>query len=507
MALIPLDIPPGVFRNGTAYQSSGRWFDANLVRWKDGQLQPIGGWQRISGSAFSGKARALRAWRDNAARRWLAIGTNEGLRVYDNNKFYDITPAPGGDPFPPGRENSIFGLGWGADKYGEDAYGTERAASGLILDAATWSLDNWGQNLVACAPHDGRIYEWVAPSSFGDPIVEAELIPDAPTECRGILVTEERHLVAFGAGGNPRKVAWSDQEDNTIWAPTATNAAGDLELVTSGLYQASRRMPGQILIWTDQDLHVMQYVGQPFIYAIERAGEAGIIGPNSHMAFGNSCVWMGPKGFWIFDGVVRPLDSEVSDYVFRDINMFQSAKVTACHINALGEIWWFYPSQNSVENDRYVIWNYREGHWSIGNLDRTAWVDEGVFSFPIAAGADGFLYQQEQGFTDNGATRVGQVFAQSAPLEVGNGDQVTSVVQLIPDGCPNVPTCTQVFFDLQFTPIGPTTTKGPFTFDRADGYSDARFTTRQARLRVEATQDAPFRFGTLRLETRLGGRR
>jgi hypothetical protein len=322
-----------------------------------------------------------------------------------------------------------------------------------------------------------------------------------------VLVTEERHLVAFGADGNPRKVAWSDQEDNTTWTAAATNAAGDLELVSPGIYQASRRMPGQILIWTDADLHVMQYIGPPFIYSIQRAGEGGIVGPNAHMAFGNVCVWMGPRGFWTFDGTIRPLQSEVNDYVFGDINLFQGVKITAAHINELGEIWWFYPSRNALENDRYVIWNYRENHWSIGNLPRTAWADAGAFTRPIAAGVDGFLYQHEDGWTDNGATRVGQVFARSAVLEIGNGDQVVSVVQLIPDGCPNVPTCTQVAFDLQFTPTGPAAPVGPYTFNRPDGYADARFTARQARLLVEATQDAPFRFGTLRLESRMGGRR
>lgn len=501
MALIPLDLPPGVFRNGTAYQSKGRWYDANLVRWQNGQLQPVGGWQKITASPYSGATRSLLSWRDNSARRWLAIGTNAGLHVYNNDQFYEITP----EDFPEGRINSIYGLGFGAGLYGRDAYGTERAATGLILEAATWSLDTWGENLVACAPHDGKIYEWAIDTIA--PVDEAAVISNAPTGVRAIIVSEERHLIALGADNNPRKIAWSDQEDNTTWTPSATNAAGDLELVTPGLIQCGRRMPGQILVWTDVDLHVMRYLGQPFVYSVERVGEGGIIGPNAHMAFGNTCVWMGEKGFWAFDGTIRPLESEVNDYVFGSINMFQTAKITAAHISELGEIWWFYPSRNSVENDRYVIWNYRENHWSIGNLARTAWQDAGAFSHPIAAGADGNLYQHESGFTDNGATRVGQVFAQSAPIELGNGDQTMSVVQMIPDGCPNVPTCTQVSFDLQFTPQGPTTPKGPYFFSRADGYADARFTARQVRLKVEATQDQPFRFGTLRLEGRLGGRR
>ena len=501
MALIPLNIPPGVFRNGTAYQAKGRWFDANLVRWKEGQLRPIGGWQRISGIQLSGKTRALRSWRDNSQGRWLAVGTNEGLFAYNNDILIDITP----EGFVLGRENSIFGLGWGSNKYGDDAYGTERAASGLILEAATWSFDNWGENLIALAPHDGNIYEWI-PTTI-TPIPKAQVIADAPVGARSVIVSEERHLVALGQTDNPRRVAWSDREDNATWTPSATNSAGDLELVTNGEIIAARRMPGQILIWTDQDLHVMQFLGQPFVYGIERAGEGGLVGPNAHMAFGNVCVWMGDKGFWTFDGTIRPLESDVSDFVFRNINMFQAAKITAAHIQELGEIWWFYPTRNSVENNRYVIWNYRENHWSIGVLPRTAWADTGVFPNPIGAGIDGRLYVHEQGFTDNGATRVGDVFAKSGIIELGSGDQILSVVQLIPDGCPSVPTCTAVKFDTRFTPTGPVEIKGPFTFSRPDGYSDARFTARQVQMTVEATQDANFSFGTMRLEGRLGGGR
>lgn len=505
VALIPLNLPPGVFRNGTAYQAKGRWYDANFVRWKNGQLQPVGGWQRITSSPHDGKTRGLLSWRDNSARRWLAIGTNEGLFVYDNDQFYDVTPGDSMNPFPVGRENSVYGLGYGAYTYGSDAYGTERPTTGLVLEAATWSLDTWGENLIACAPHDGKIYEWAIDTTA--PIDEAAVIVGAPTDCRAIIVTEERHLVALGAGGNPRKVQWSDQEDNTTWTPLATNAAGDQELVTPGIIQCARRMPGQILIWTDVDAHVMRYVGPPFVYSFERVGAGGIVGPNAHMVFGNSCVWMGDKGFWVFDGMIKPLESDVQDYVFNNINLFQAAKITAAHINELGEIWWFYPSASSVENDRYVIWNYREGHWSIGNLARTAWVDVGAFPYPIAAGTDGHLYQHEQGWTDNGATRVGQVFAKSGALEIGNGDQVMAVRQLLPDGCNNVAPCTRVIFDVQSTPKGPVTVKGPYTFTRADGYSDARFTGRQVRVKVEATQDEPFRFGTLRIDAVAGGGR
>jgi hypothetical protein len=505
MAFLPLQIPPGVFRNGTAYQAKGRWYDSNLVRWRNGQIQPIGGWQRISTEPFTGRVRALHAWRSNDQKRWLAAGTSDGIFILDaDSEFNDITP----EEFLEGRRDSVYGLGWGTGRYGQEAYGTERSASGIILEAATWTLDNWGENLIACAPHEGNIYEWAPPATTGDPFDEAEILSNAPTDCRGIIVSEERHLIALGAGGDPRRVAWSDREDNNEWTPSATNAAGDLQLVTTGLISCARRMPGQILVWTDQDVHAMRYIGQPFVYSIERVGTGcGIVGPNAHEAFGNAVIWMGDKGFYVFDGSVKAVESEVHDYVFTDINMFQSAKITAAHLSAQGEIWWFYPSRNSVENDRYVIWNYRENHWAIGQLSRTAWADAGVFTFPIAASGDNHVFEHERGFTDNGASRVGQVFAKSAPLELGDGDRNMAVRQLIPDGCPNVPTCTRVSFEVKQTPLGPQTAVGPYEFTRPDGYADARFTGRQVAMTVEATADAPFRFGTIRLDAVAGSGR
>lgn len=502
MAYLPLTIPPGVFRNGTAYQSKGRWYDSNLVRWKDGQIRPVGGWQRITPTAFAGAIRGLLGWRDNSQRRWLAIGTSQKLWVFDNDAYTDITPTS----FPTGRDNAVYGLGYGVYDYGKDAYGTERPSEGIVLEAATWSMDTWGENLVAVAPHDGKIYEWAIDTI--EPVSPAAQVANSPEDVRAIIVTEERHLVALGADGNLRKIQWSDQEDNTVWAASATNTAGDFELQTNGQLMAARRLPGQIIIWTDIDAHVMRYVGPPFVYGFERVGDGcGLASPTAHMTFGNAVAWMSDKGFYIFDGVVRPLPCDVNDYVFNDINLFQGSKITTGHLAELGEIWWFYPSRNSIENDRYVIWNYRENHWAIGSMPRTAWTDAGTFTFPIAAAPDGHLYEQENGWTDNGATRVGNIFAKSAVLELGNGDQVMSVRQLIPDGCPNVPSCTRVAFETQQTPMGAATTYGPYTFNRADGYADARFTGRQVEMTIEGTRDAPFRFGTLRLDAVPGGGR
>lgn len=499
MALTALKPPPGAWRNGTRYEAKGRWYDVNLVRWHNGRLRPIGGWQRFTTTPVSTPVRGGLAWRDNSQARWLALGSSDKLYAHDGGTMTDITPAG----FAAGRVDSLYGLGWGAGDFGEAAFGTARTSSGIVLDASTWSLDTWGENLVAVASGDGKLYQW-APGQFSltPPANKAAVVSGAPTMNAAVFVTEERHAVLLGAGGNPRKVQWSDQENLTVWTPTATNSAGDLDVVTPGKLLRGVRFRGESLLFTDADLHLMRYVGAPLVYGIEKIGDSnGLIGPNAVLALDDRVVWMGENAFWSYDGVVRQVPSDVNDYVFNDINVLQGAKVYAGHNGEFGEVWWFYPTASSVENNRYVIWNYREGWWSYGQLARTTWVPKDVWPYAIAASPDGHMYQHEQGWTDNGATRVGQIYAETGALELGSGDRFMEVRQLIPDGCPNVPSCTRAFFNLRRTPMDEVyRTVGPVLFDRDDGYAQARFAGRQVEMRIEATQDNTFRFGEMRAD-------
>jgi hypothetical protein len=494
MALIPLKPPPGAWRNGTRYEAKGRWYDVNLVRWLNGRLRPVGGWQRFVSAPISAPARGGIAWRDNTNFRWLALGTADGLYVHDGGALFDITPVG----FQPGRVDSLYGLGWGAGAYGTEAYGTARSSSSIILEAATWSVDLFGEVLLGVCSGDGTLYEWT-PDSSGP---AATVVTNAPTLNAAVLVTDERHVVCLGAGGNPRKVQWSDQENRNVWAPSATNTAGDLEVVSVGRLIKGLRFRNENLLFTDADLHLMRYLGPPFTYGIEQVGDAnGLVGPNAVLALDDRVVWMGENSFWMYDGVTRPIPCEINDYVFRDFNVLQGAKVYAGYNSEFGEVWWFYPSANSVENDRYAIWNYRENWWSYGQLPRTTWIDKDVWPYSVASAPDGNLYQHEQGWTDSGVTRVGQVYAETGALALGEGDRFMEVTQLIPDGCPNVPSCTRAYFKLRRTPMDEIyRTAGPYTFDAADGYTPARFTGRQVEMRIEGTTDDPFNFGEMRAE-------
>lgn len=495
--LVPLKPPPGAWRNGTRYEAKGRWYDVNLVRWLNGRLRPIGGWQKFRQTNLETPPRGGKAWRANNQFRWLALGSASGLYVHDGGSLLDISPTG----LVVGRVNSVYGLGFGAGDYGMEAYGTARTSSGIILDACTWSLDTFGELLLAVSSADGKLYEW-SPSQFAatPPANKATVTTNAPINNAAVLVTEERHVVLLGAGGNPRRVAWSSQEDRNLWTASATNTAGDLDIATPGKLLAGTRYRGENLLFTDADVHLMRYVGQPFVYGIEQVADGGgLIGPNAVLTLSDRVVWMGDNSFWLYDGVLRQVPCDVAEYVFRDVNVLQGAKVMAGHNGEFGEVWWFYPSKNSVENDRYVIWNYRENWWSFGQMARTTWVDKDVWPYAIASSPAGELFQHEQGWTDNGATRVGQVYAESGALEIGRGERFMEVQQLIPDGCPNVPSCTQALFKLRRTPMDAVfRTAGPYTFDSADGYTHARFAGRQVEMRIEATQDQPFQFGEMR---------
>jgi hypothetical protein len=484
--LAPLKIPPGVYRNGTNYQAAGRYWDANLVRWYEGTMRPIGGWQRATTDTLSGSARGMFSWRDNDYDKWLAIGTHSKLYVWNGGNFYDITPSS----YTVGRSSSFAGYGYGAGSYGASTWGTKRSV-GAELDATTWSLDNWGENLVACANSDGKLYEWALNTGS-----DAAAITNAPTDNTALIVTPERYLFALGAGGNPRLVQWSDQEDNTVWTPSGTNTAGSLELQTNGRILAAKRVRGQILILTETDAHVMNYLGPPLVYGQEKVGSfCGMVGPQACAVIEGGAVWMSAKSFFLFNGQIQPLPCSVGDYVFTDINLDQTAKVYAGQNSAFGEVWWFYPSASSDEVDRYVIWNYRENHWSIGGLTRTCWTDAGVFQYPLAVGTDGYLYEHESGWTDNGSPLTSTRYAESGPVEFGVGDRFMAVRQILPDEKSQGQV--KLTFYTKPTPESSSTTYGPYTMQP---YTNARFTGRQVAMRVVGNADADWRVGTIRLD-------
>jgi hypothetical protein len=397
MALIPLKIPAGFYRTGTELDASGRWRDGSLVRWRDGSLRPIGGWRvneniaRITENA----PRGMHTWEDGSASRYIAAGSyNELIAVISSGTEYDITPAD----LAAGNEDAAVRLGYGDGFYNTGTYNTPRPDTGNLVEATTWSIDNWGSYLVACSTQDGRLLEWQLDTN---PVQPAAPIANAPTGNSGLIVTEERFIFALGADNNSRKVQWCDRENNTLWTPAATNEAGDIELQTSGRIQTAIRTRGQTLIITDVDAHTARYIGPPYVYGFERVGTScGIISRKSAADVDMGVFWMGNGGFYRFDGnLVSEIPCDVHDYVFDDMNTSQKSKTWAFTNGQFGEIWWFYCSSNSTEIDRYVALDYKENHWIIGDLSRTSGASRGVFEYPMLMGQDGAMYDHEVGLS------------------------------------------------------------------------------------------------------------
>lgn len=491
MPLIPLTIPPGVFRNGTDLQATGRWRDANLVRWRDGVMRPVGGWEeRVSVATEA--PRAAIAWTDNSGDQLFACGTALKLwTISASNTVTDITPAG----LTTGIVDAAVNIGYGSGFYGTAYYGVPRPDTGNYSEADTWSLDTWGEYLVGCLTSDGRIFEWQLNVAN-----DAAVVTNAPTSCAAIVVTDERFLFALGAGGNVRKVQWCDRENNTSWTPSATNEAGDIELQTSGQIMCGLRTRGQTLILTDVDAHVATYQGPPFVYGFQRVGTScGAISRKAAVNVDQGAFWMGQRAFFVYQGdTVTEIACDVADFVFRNINVAQQSKIYAVANAQMGEIWWFYPSEGSTENDAYVAYSYRENHWAIGSIERTAGFDRGVFRTPIWFDASGMSYNHEIGLNHDGAV----VFAESAPVQIGNGDQFMVVTDMIPDEANQGDV--QATFTTKPYPNAAAETYGPYSMTNP---TSVRFQGRQIAVKFTETANSDWRVGAMRFEARPGSRR
>lgn len=490
--LATMSVPPGLFANGTEYMAKGRYYSANLVRWYDGVMQPIGGWEQRSDDPVSGVARAILTWVDNTNTSWIGIGTNEGLFVQDRGgTTHNITPTG----FSPGSADATTGGGYGDGAYGDGFFGTPRLDIETSLPAASWSLDTWGQNLVGAMDEDNIIYEWTL-----NPAVIAAPVANAPT-ASAVMVSDSRHMMALGASGNPRLVAWSDRGNNTNWTPDFVSQAGDIELQTSGRIMCGRRVKGANLIFTDTDVHSMEFIGTPFIFSTQRIGSGcGVVSRQAVAVIDSQAFWMGENGFWTYQGIVRPLQSDVGDYIFSHINVSQISKVCAFLNSSFKEVWWLYPSESSLECDSYVAFNYADGTWTFGSLARTCGVDKGAVANPLMVSPGGLIYEHEIGMNHGGA----QSFALSGPMEiVPNGDNVMMVRRIIPDE--RSVGQVEVLFKTRFYPNTTDTVYGPYVLTGAP--TDVRLTARQVSVEIRSVDNANWRVGDFRFDVVAGGLR
>jgi hypothetical protein len=410
-----------------------------------------------------------------------------------------------------GLQDCQLGGGWGAGAWGAGTWGTSRAGNGVTQLARVWSLDNWGQDMMA-APRGGGLYGWSAASG---PSVRAAALANAPLYNNAILTAlPERHLISFGAetGGtlDPMLVRWSDTENNAVWTATANNAAGSFRLAGGNQIMTGLAGPGEILVWTDTVLYAMRFEGYPYIYGFYQLGaNCGLIAPHAAIVLGGVAFWMSPDRFMTYAGQTQPLHCDVWDAIFRDSNPLQTWKIYAFTNASFTEVGWAYCSTNSTEIDSCVVYDMVGNTWWTGSYagmpaSRTAWEDLGTFANPIAAGTDGHLYSHEFGQSADGAA-LGD-YVQSGFFDIADGEPFSFLDQIIPDFGDQTGSVA-VTVSGQYFPNGKVTTKGPYNVTPSTRYLSPRLRGRQIALRIASVGIGTFyRLGAVRARITADGR-
>lgn len=345
-----------------------------------------------------------------------------------------------------GLDTTVSGGGWGAGPWSRDAWGS---GTSLLTEGARlriWSHDNFGEDLLFNV-RDGGLYYWDKTTNTSSRGVELSSLPGAsftPTVAKQVLVSDrDRHVIAFGCDPqnnpgvqDPLLIRFSDQESLTDWGASPLNTAGDLRLGSGSEIVTALETRQQIIVFTDTSLYAMQYLGPPFTFGIQLISEnTTIAGPLSAIPVNDQIFWMGLSEFYMYNGAVQRIPCAVRDYVFDNLNPAQFEKITAALNTENTEIWWFYPSLNSQENNRYVVYNYQEQAWYYGEMSRTCWVDRGIEQYPTAAGTDNYLYTHEIGFDDGSVSPAEPITAyiRSSPIDIGDGQQFMYISRMIPD--------------------------------------------------------------------------
>ena len=543
MPLQTLEFQPGIDKEGTDYSAKGGWVDGNLVRFRKGRVEKVGGWQKLGTNFYLGTGRALHSWISLGGVRYLGVGSTFKYYIEEGNTYYDITPirattAAGDVTFAAtdgsstititdtshgavtndfvtfsgavslggnvtadvlnqeyqislvtgtntyeivakdtsgatvtanssdsgnggssvvgtyqinvGLDTFVKSSGWGVGTWGSGGFGSASSIS-AVNQLRLWTHDNYGENLII-NPRGAGIYRWVENDGTSVRALELSGISGAnlvPTVALQVITSEtDRHLVVLGADPisgssrtgliDPMLVAFSDQENELDFEPTATNTAGSLRLSSGSFIVGGIKSRQEILIFTDTSLYSMNFIGPPLTFAINLINEgSGLLSPKSAVNAPNGVFYASKTGFYFYSGSVKRLPCTVQEYVFEDLDLGQAFK---CHMGVnteFSEIWFFYPSieDGTGEISRYVIYNYEENHWSVGNLVRYAWLDAGIEDLPFATAttdSQQCVFEHETGFDDYQDAMTG-VFIESADLDIGSGDSFTFVKQIIPD--------------------------------------------------------------------------
>ncbi len=630
MALLKVQFNPGIKKEGTALTAKGGWFDGNLVRFRKGLPEKIGGWTKDTPKTFLSTCRALHSWVDLNITKYLGLGTTWKYYIQEGANFNDVTPirattsagdvtfsATNGDAtitvadtahgaqqndfvtfsgaatlgglvtaavlnqeyqiativntnsytieakdtdgntvtanasdsgnggsstvgayqVNVGLDEYVSGSGWGASTWGDGTFGSVSALS-AANQLRLWTHDNFGEDLIINV-RSGGIYYWdTSAKTLGtDRAVALSDLSGAnvpPTFGLQVIVSDiDRHVLVLGADPlnaagtartgaiDPMLVAWCDQENITQWEPKSINTAGSARLSAGSSIIGGIRARQEILIWTDTSLYSMKFIGQPFIFSTNLVNEGvGLIGPKAMVNTPVGVFWMDKKGVYSYGGQVKPVPCDVHDYVFGDINEGQAYKVHGFLNKRFNEVGWYYPSESSSEIDRYVVYNYGENVWSIGEMNRTAWLDEGLEAYPRAAYTTsnvGYLYQQETGNDDDGSP-MSNVYIESGDFDLQDGESSQYVGRIIPDikfTGDNSASLLNCVLKTRNYPGDSLTTKSTSNVSSSTTKLNVRGRARQIVLRFESDDDNTssytlglgFRIGATRIGTRVNGRR
>jgi hypothetical protein len=471
----------------------------------------------------------------------IQMPTEETGTGATNDGTLDVNPYE-----PVGPLSQTYGYGWGTGTWSRLAWGSASTSSNVVLDPANWSLDNWGQILIATI-HNGRSFTWDPTSGL---TTRAVLNTNMPSRSVMSIVSDrDRHLIHLGTEitiGTPSTqdkmfIRFSDQEDYDVYAPTSVNTAGTFQLDDGTKIVGATKGKDYIMVFTDTATYRMDFVGPPFTFSIRKvASNAGLIGQHAAVYANGAMWWMGATGgFYVYDGTVKAVPCLVEDFVFTnngagDLGLnYNSGEIIYAGINELySEVNWFYPSANSTVIDRCVTYNFSEQVWTTSSLDRTTWEGSTVYAAPFATdfqasltptyptvngvsnGAT-ILYQHETGVNQenaDGTETAISSYIQSGEFEIGaegEGQYFMSVSRFIPD-FKSLSGDAQVTIFVNRYPQSTATSSplGPFTVTSSTTKIDTRARGRLAAVKIATDGlNESWRYGTFSFDVKPDGRR
>ena len=422
----------------------------------------------------------------------------------------------------------------------DDYFGWGDAASGGLTTTTQlrlWSHDNFGEDLIINA-RDSNIYFWDRSTTLSNRAVELSTLTgtktSVPQVAKQVLVSDQdRHVIAFGCDGlnsspsanqgngvqDPLLIRFSDQEDPLIWYTAVDNTAGELRLGSGSKFIQAVETKREILVWTDTSLNSMRFIGPPFTFGIQQlASNITIMSPHAAVSTEDYVFWMGIDNFYVYAGQTQQLPCSVKEKVFLDFNLDQSEKVVSGVNSEFTEVFWFYPSAESSDNDKYVVYNYEQKIWYFGSLARTAWIDRGVRPLPMAASSS-YIYNHETGYDDDGSAM--NSFIESGVIDIADGDRFVYINRVIPDlsfnGSTNLSSPQATFTvkarnfpgaDFSDTPSGDTIRTASSPVETFTNQLFLRARGRSFALRVESSAlGAKWKLGSPRIDIRPDGRR